>query len=65
MLVKWLSLCKIRYEPVSLDVNEVCFHEEEYISNTREKNQEKSQSVTEWCICGKSGVMNTNVECLC
>ena len=43
MLVKWLSLCKIRYEPVSLDVNEVCFHEEEYISNTREKNQEKKK----------------------
>ena len=52
-----------QHEPVSLDVNEVCFEEEQGISNTREKSI-KSQSVTEWCRCGKWGVMYTNVEYL-
>ena len=40
------------YEPVSSDVNEVCFEEEQDIFNTREKSR-KSQSVTEWSGCGK------------
>ena len=34
------------------------------ISLIHVKNQGKSQSVTGWCRCGKSGVMDTNVECL-
>ena len=46
---------------MSLDVNKVCFDEEQDIPNTREKSR-KSQSVTKWCRCGKCGVMNTNVE---
>ena len=29
------------------------------------KNQEKNQSVTEWYRCGKCGVTDTNIECLC
>ena len=52
-----------QYEPVSLDVNEVCFEEEQDIPNTREKSR-KSQSVTKWCRCGKWDVMQTNVEYL-
>ena len=28
------------------------------------KNQRKSESVIEWCRCGKYWVMNTNFECL-
>ena len=48
---------------VSLDVNDVCFEEEQDIPNKHEKSR-KSQSVLEWCICGKWGVtvMYTNVE---
>ena len=51
------------YEPVSLDVNEVCFEEEQGISNTHEKRR-KCQNVTECCNCGKWGLMHTNVEYL-
>ena len=29
------------YEPVTLDVNEVCFNEEQDIPNTREKSRKK------------------------
>ena len=61
-----MALEGFQYEPVapvSLDVNKVCFDEEQDIPNTREKSR-KSQSVTEWCRCGKYGVMDTNVECL-
>ena len=29
------------YEPVTLDVNEVCFKEEQDIPNTREKSRKK------------------------
>ena len=47
-----MALVGFRYELVSLDVNEVCFEEEQDISNTREKSR-KSQSVTEWCRYGK------------
>ena len=47
-----MALAGFWYEPLSLDVNEVCFEEERDIPNTREKSR-KSQSVTEWCRCGK------------
>ena len=39
-------------KPVSLDVNKVCFEEEQDIPNTRQKSR-KSQSLTKWCRCGK------------
>ena len=45
-------LVGFQYEPVTLDVNEVCFVEEQDIRNACEKSR-KSQSVTEWCRCGK------------
>ena len=35
-------------EPVSLDVNKVYFEEEQGSEKSR-----KSQSVTEWCRCGR------------
>ena len=47
-----MALVRLQYEPVSLDVNEVCFEKEHDIPNTREKPR-KMQSVTEWCRCGK------------
>ena len=47
-----MALAGFWCEPVSLDVKEVCFEEEPDIPNTREKSR-KSQSVTEWCRCGK------------
>ena len=50
-------------EPVDLDVNEVSFDEEQDIPNTHVKSR-KCQSVSEWCRCGKFGIMDTNVECL-
>ena len=52
-----------QYTLVSLDVNEVCFDEEQGIFKMREKPR-KSQSVNEWCRCEKSGLMDTNVKCL-
>ena len=58
-----MAVVKFQYEPVSLGVNEVCFDKEQDIRNTREKSR-KSQTVTEWCRCGKCGVMDTNVECM-
>ena len=58
-----MALVGFQYEPVSLDVNEVCFEEEQDILNTHEKSR-KSHSVTEWCRCGKWDVMHTNVEYL-
>ena len=58
-----MALVGFWYEPVSLDVNKVCFDEEQDIPNTRKKSR-KSQSVSEWCRCGECGVMDTNVECL-
>ena len=48
---------------MSLDVNKVCFKEEQNTSNMREKSG-KSQSVTKCCRCGKWDVMHTNVEYL-
>ena len=47
-----MALVGFRFEPVSLDVNKVCFEEKQDIPNTREKSR-KSQGVTEWCKCGK------------
>ena len=47
-----MALVGFQYEPVCLDVNEVCFEEEQEILNIREKSR-KSQSVTEWYRCGK------------
>ena len=58
-----MALVGFQYEKVSLDANEVCFEEEQDIPNTREKSR-INQSVTEWCRCGKWGVMHTNVEYL-
>ena len=49
-----MALVGFRYEPVSLDVKEVYFEEEQEsldIPNTREKSRE-TESVTEWCRCG-------------
>ena len=57
-----MTLVGFQYEPVSLDVNKVCFDEEQDIPNTCEKSR-KNQSITEWCRCEKCGVMDTNVEC--
>ena len=42
-----MAFIGFQYETVSLDVNKVCFEEEQDIPNTREKSR-KSQSVTEW-----------------
>ena len=47
-----IALVGFQYEHVSLDVNEICFEEEQDIPNTREKSR-KSKSITEWCRCGK------------
>ena len=47
-----MALLGFKYEPLSLDVNEVCFEKEQDIPNTHKKPR-KSQSVTEWCRCGK------------
>ena len=58
-----MALVRFRYEPLSLDVNKVCFDEEQDIPNTREKSR-KRQSLAEWCRCGKCGVMDANVEYL-
>ena len=58
-----MALVRFQYEPVSLDVSEVCFDEEQDITNTRERSR-KGQSDAEWCRCGKCGVMDTNIEYL-
>ena len=47
-----MVLVGFQYEPVSLDVNEVCFEEEHDFLNTREKSR-KIQGITEWCTSGK------------
>ena len=47
-----MALVGLQYEPVSLNIKEVCFEEEQDIPNIREKPR-KSQSVTEWCRCEK------------
>ena len=38
-----MALVVFQYKPVSLDVHEVCFEEEQDIPNTREKIKEKSK----------------------
>ena len=58
-----MALVGLQYEPMSFDVQEVCFDEEQNILDTREKSR-KSQSVTEWCRCGKCRVMDKNIKCL-
>ena len=58
-----MALIEFKYESVSLNINKVCFDEEQYIHNTGEKSR-KSQRVTEWCRCKKCGGMGTNVKCL-
>ena len=52
-----MALVAFQYEHASLDVNEVGF-EEQAIPNIGEKSR-KSQSVTDWCRCGKWDVMQT------
>ena len=58
-----MTLVGFQYEPVCLDENEVCFEEEQDMSNTREKSR-INQNVTEWCGCGKLSVMHANVDYL-
>ena len=58
-----MALAEFQYEPVSLDVHEVCFEEDQDVRNTFEKSR-KSQSIVECCRCGKWGVMHTNIELL-
>ena len=38
-----MALVGFQYEPVSLDVNEVCFEEEQVIPNTREKSKKSKR----------------------
>ena len=38
-------------------------YEEHDFANKHEKSR-KNQTFSEWCKCGKCGVMDTNVECL-
>ena len=47
-----MALAGFQYEPVSLDVHEVCFEEEQDLRNIGEKSR-KSQSIVECCRCGK------------
>ena len=58
-----MALVVFHYEPVGLDVNEVCFEEKRDISKTHEKLR-KNQNVIEWCKCGKWGVIHANGEYL-
>ena len=48
-----MALGRFQYEPISSDVNKVCFEGEQAIPTMREKSRKKSQNVTEWCRCGK------------
>ena len=47
-----MAFVGFQYEPLSLDVNEVCFQEEQDIHNTHEKSK-NIQSFTQWCRSGK------------
>ena len=58
-----MALVGFQYEPVSLDVDKVCFEKEQNIPNTCQKSR-NVQIVTEWCRCGKLGVLHANVEYL-
>ena len=57
-----MALVGFQYEPVSLDVNDVCFEEEQNISNTR-KISRKSPGFTEWCRCRKPYMPNLLTIC--
>ena len=51
-----MALVGFQYEPVSLDVNEVCFEEGQDIPNqpnTRETPRKSHQMVAKWRRCGK------------
>ena len=39
-----MALVGFQYKPISLDVNEVCFKEEQNIPNTREKSRKSSRT---------------------
>ena len=56
-----MALVGFQYEPVSLDVNKVCFEEEQDIPNMHEKWR-KNQSITEWCRCEKCGDTEPVIE---
>ena len=58
-----MALVLFQHEPVSVNVNKLCFDEEQDIPNVLEKTR-KSQSVTEWSRCEKCGVTGTYIECL-
>ena len=58
-----MALLGFQYVPLSLDVNEAFFKEEQDTPNTREYSR-NSQSVGESCRCGKWGVIHTNFEYL-
>ena len=55
-----MPLIGFQYEPVGLDVNEICCDVEQDMP----EKLRKIQKVNEWCRCGKCGVMDTNVVCL-
>ena len=62
-----MALVGFQYEPVSLDVNEVCFEEGQDIPNqpnTRETPRKSHQMVAKWRRCGKWGVIYTNIKYL-
>ena len=48
---------------MSLDINEICFEEEQDTPNKREKSR-KSQNVAEWCRCERWGAMCRKVKYL-
>ena len=58
-----MALLSFQYGPASLNVNKVCFDEEQDIHKIREKSR-TDICITEWYRCGKCGEMKTNVECL-
>ena len=47
-----MTLVGFQYEPVSLEVNEVCLEEEQDIPNTREKIQEKIKALLNGVVVG-------------
>ena len=58
-----MSLAGFQYEPVGLDVNEICFDVDQNIPNTPEKSR-KIKNVNECGRCEECRVMDTNVVCL-
>ena len=49
-----MPLIGFQYEPVGLDVNEICCDVEQDMP----EKLRKIQKVNEWCRCGKCGVMD-------